>query len=47
MNSEKNYSVWIGGVEVNDYFLTKKEAEEIAKIYRQKGYEDIVIEKIK
>lgn len=42
--NKKTYSVWIGGVEINDYYLTKEEAENIAKIYDEEGYWDIVIE---
>jgi hypothetical protein len=43
---KKNYSIWIGGIEVNDYYLTKKEAKKLFKIYQEKGYTDIIIEKI-
>lgn len=41
----KKYSVWVGGVEVNDYLLTKKEAENLAREYRKAGYDDVVIDK--
>lgn len=41
------YSVWVGGVEVNDYLLSKEEAEELAESYRLDGYSDIVIERSK
>jgi hypothetical protein len=36
----KTYSVWVGGVEVNDYYLTKQEAETLAAEYRAQGYTD-------
>lgn len=42
----KNHTVWVGGVEVNDYYLTKKEAEDLAFKYESKGYDDIIIEKV-
>ena len=37
------YVVWVGGVEVNDYYVTKERAEEIAEYYRKDGYDDVVI----
>jgi len=40
------YTVWVGGVEVNDYYLEKDEAERLAQIYRDDGYDDVVIEKV-
>lgn len=41
----KKYSVWVGGVEVTDYLVTKQIAEKIAKAYRKDGYDDVQIEK--
>lgn len=41
----KKFSVWVGGIEVNDYYLTKKEAEDLAKEYRKEGYDDVKIRK--
>lgn len=43
----RNYTVWVGGVEVNDYYLTKKEALELAQEYKAQDYDDVVIEKVK
>jgi hypothetical protein len=40
----KKFTVWVGGVEVNDYYLTKKEAEKLAEEYRHDGYDDVVVE---
>lgn len=40
----KTYSVWVGGGEVNDRYLTAREAQDTADYYKQKGYEDVVIE---
>jgi hypothetical protein len=37
------YSVWIGGVEIND-IESKKEAEAIANEWKLNGYDDVQIE---
>lgn len=42
---EAKYTVWVGGVEVNDYLLTEPEAEEVANNWRSQGYDDVTIEK--
>ena len=41
------YVVWVGGAEVNDYLLTKKEAEEMYRRYKNGGYDDVQIEQVK
>lgn len=43
---KKNYTVWVGGTEVNDYYLTKEQAEKLADEYINDGYDDVKIEKI-
>lgn len=43
----KHYTVWVGGVEVNDYYLTKQEAIDMAEEYINDMYDDVVIEKVK
>lgn len=40
------YSVWVGGLEVNDDYLTHEEAERLANIYLEDGYDDVQIEEI-
>lgn len=40
------YSVWVGGGEVNPFYVTKEQAERIADNYKEQGYDDVVIEKI-
>ena len=40
----KRFSVWVGGSEVNNFLLTKKVAESIAEAWRNKGYDDVVID---
>jgi hypothetical protein len=44
--SEKTYTVWVGGSEVNDSYLTKEEAENLALEYKADGYDDVIIENI-
>jgi hypothetical protein len=41
------YSVWVGETEVNDYFISLDEAQDIAKEYEQDGYQDVKIQKRK
>lgn len=38
------YSVWVGGVEVNDYLVTFEQALELADEWRDDGYDDVVID---
>jgi hypothetical protein len=40
-----SYSVWVGGVEVNDYYLTEEFAKEIACLFETDGYVDVQIRK--
>ena len=35
------YTVWVGGVEANQYYITKGEAEKLAAFYRAEGYHDV------
>jgi hypothetical protein len=37
------YSVWVGGGEVNDYWITKKQAEYLKLHYKNEGYDDVSI----
>ena len=38
------YTVWVGGVEVNDYYLRNDfEAQEIGRRYLNEGYDDVVV----
>jgi len=46
-SGEAAYSVWCGGSEVNDYYLTKEQAESLAFEYEIDGYEDVTIRKEK
>ena len=38
MENKKCYSVWVGGMEVNDYYLTKDKAIILADEYKNEGY---------
>lgn len=35
------WSVWVGGVEVNNYYRTKAEAECLAEQWEADGYDDV------
>ena len=37
--NKKCYSVWVGGIEVNDYYLTKDKAIILADEYKNEDYE--------
>ena len=37
--NKKCYSVWVGGIEVNDYYLTKNKAIILADEYKNEDYE--------
>ena len=41
---KQSYSVWVGGIEVNDSLLSLKEANTLADVYKQKGYTDVKID---
>ena len=43
---EKRFTVWVGGAEVNDEYLTKEEADDLAFEYEQDGYDDVVVEEV-
>ena len=41
-----NYTVYVGGGEVNDDYLSKEEAEEIAARWERDGYDDVQVVQI-
>ena len=43
-SKQQQWTVWVGGGEVNDYYLTKREAKELAQEYKDDGYDDVYIE---
>lgn len=40
------YTVWVGGTEVNDFYLSKDKADTLAQEYIDDNYDDVIIEKI-
>lgn len=44
MQRERWYSVWVGALEVNDHYLTLRDAEKLAQAWQENGYDDVVIE---
>ena len=41
-----NWTVWVGGGEVNSYLLSKEQAKDIAQEWKDKGYDDVVVEQV-
>lgn len=44
---ERRFTVWVDGGEMNDHYLTKKEAESLAANCKATGYDNIIIEELK
>ena len=44
--SERLYTVWVGGGEVNNYLMTKENAEKLAQEYIDDGYDEVQIEEV-
>lgn len=42
----KEWSVWVGGGEINDYYLTECEADNLVAFWKAKGYEEVVKQKM-
>jgi hypothetical protein len=40
-----NYTVWVDGVEVNDYLLSKEKAIEVKEYYISLGYDQVQIDR--
>jgi hypothetical protein len=44
MNEERTrFTVWVGGVEVNDYHMTETDAQKLADEYKAAGYDDTAV----
>ena len=43
----KTYTVWVGGTEVTDYLLTKKEAVALANALIEDDYDDVCVFNVK
>lgn len=39
------WTVWVGGTEMNDHLLTRDQAERLAQEWREDGYTDVVVER--
>lgn len=47
MTNQIAYSVWVGGSEINPYYLSKESAELIAQVWKGMGYDDVqVVEEV-
>ena len=44
---EPLFTVWVGGVEVNDRHLTGPAADALADTYRSAGYDDVAVEEVR
>jgi len=40
------WTVWVGVSEVNDYYLTKEQADRLAQLYLDDDYDDVIVEKV-
>ena len=40
----KKYTVWVGGTEVTNNFITYAKAKEVHNTFLERGYDDIIIE---
>lgn len=43
-NLNSLYTVWVGGVEVNDHLLNHHEANSLKAYYEDLGYSDVAVE---
>jgi hypothetical protein len=41
--TEALFSVWVGGAEINNFYLPREAAERVAKAWRDYGYQDATI----
>lgn len=39
------WTVWVGGTEVTDYYINKETAEQLAASYVANGHDDVIIER--
>ena len=40
------FTVWVGGTEVNDYYVYYDEAKRLYDYYKEEGYTDVIVEEI-
>lgn len=46
MGGVQKYTVWVGGVEVNDFYLLWTDAVAIASEYITDGYQDVQVQRV-
>lgn len=46
MRTKPMYTIWVGGTEVNDYYVPLEIARRIALYYIEQGYTDVAIERV-
>ena len=44
---DTQFTVWVGGIEVNNFLLTKEEAQKLANQYIIDGYDDVVVVEVR
>jgi hypothetical protein len=42
-----NWTVWVGGSEINAFYLNYEQAAELANDYIRAGYDEVALEEIK
>ncbi len=42
-----SWTVWVGGSEVNPGYLNQDDAIRIAQAWKDSGYDDVVVERVK
>ena len=40
------WTVWVGGSEVNLCYLSETQAQNMAQAWKDKGYDDVVVEEV-
>ena len=38
------WTVWVGGTEVNDYYMAKDKALSLASYWKDRGYDDVKVQ---
>ncbi len=44
--SKKMWTIWVGGSEVNNFYQTKEDAQRIAQIWKDDGYDDVRVQAV-
>ena len=45
-NGTDNWTVWVGGGEINSHYLSREKANYLAGYWIGKGYDDVVVEEV-